>query len=83
MAMPGFVRIIRDTGAEALIRADAITHILHNTHVEKIGDEKVTVPILSLHLTGNIVIHTKTEETALLKAMGSAMAMATVPVIDA
>lgn len=77
-----YVRIKRDTGPDALVRPDAITHILHNTFVRKEGAEKVEVPCLSIHLGQTMVIHTEMSEGALLRAMASAAAVSSVPVVD-
>lgn len=78
----GFIRIKRDTGSDALIRADAVTHILHNTFMKKVGAAKVETACLSLHLGQTLVIHTEMTEEQLLTAMASAAAIGKIPVID-
>lgn len=69
---PNFIRIKRDTGAEALVRVDTITAILHNTMMVKEGAEKVERPALSIQLGPTVVIHTFMDEPTLLKLMCSA-----------
>lgn len=73
---PGFIRITRDDGRQALIRADAITSILENS-------TKGGKAVLSIQLGPVLSIHTEMTEEAILDRMSQASGLGRITVVPA
>lgn len=78
----GYVAITRTTGDRVLVRADSITHVFHNQQPKKDGEKGEMVPVLTLHCGPQVVIHTIVSEEALLRALSSAAAVGSIPVVE-